>query len=64
MIITRTNFEILKNAALYAAEIEKDIFLDRVKIAIETTETAAQEASKKTSAYILEKRKKDKNYCR
>lgn len=64
MTITRTNFEILKNAALYAAEIEKEIFGDRVKIAIETTETAAQEASKKTTAYILEKRKKDKNYCR
>lgn len=64
MIITRTNFEILKNAALYAAEIEKDIFLDRVKIAIETTETAAAQASAKTTAYILEKRKKDKNYCR
>ena len=64
MTITRTNFEILKAAALYAAEIEKEIFLDRVKIAIETTETAAADASKKTSAYILERRKKDKNYCR
>ena len=64
MTITRTNYEILKNAALYAAEIEKEIFLDRVKIAIETTETAAQEANAKTTAYILERRKKDKNYCR
>lgn len=64
MIITRTNFEILKNAALYAAEIEKEIFLDRVKIAIETTETAAADASRKTTAYILEKRKKDPFYCR
>ena len=64
MTITRTNFEILKNAALYAAEIEKEIFLDRVKIAIETTETAAADASAKTTAYILERRKRDKNYCR
>ena len=64
MTITKTNFEILKAAALYAAEIEKEIFLDRVKIAIETTETAAQEANAKTTAYILERRKKDKNYCR
>ena len=64
MIITKTNFEILKNAALYAAEIEKDIFFDRVKIAIETTETAAAAASAKAAAYITEKRKTNKNYCR
>lgn len=63
MTITKTNYLALKNAALYAAEKEP-IFADSVKIAIETTETAAQEASKKTAAYILEKRKKDPLYCR
>lgn len=64
MTITKSNYLILKAAALYAAEIEKEIFLDRVKIAIENTETAAADASAKTTAYILERRKKDKNYCR
>ena len=64
MTITKSNYLILKNAALYAAEIQKEIFLDRVKTAIETTETAAADASAKTTAYILERRKKDKNYCR
>jgi hypothetical protein len=64
MTITKSNYLILKNAALYASEIEKEIFLDRVKNAIETTETAAADASAKTTAYILEKRKTNKNYCR
>jgi len=64
MIITKSNFEILKNAALYAAEIEKDIFGDRVKIAIETTEKAAADHNEKMVAYITEKRKNNKNYCR
>ena len=63
MIITKTNYQILKNAALYAAEKEP-IFADSVKIAIETTETAAAQASAKTTQYILEKRKTNKNYCR
>lgn len=63
MIITKTNYQILKNAALYAAEKEP-IFADSVKIAIEITETAAADASKKASAYIMEKRKKDPSYCR
>lgn len=64
MVITKSNFEILKNAALYAAEIEKKIFGDRVKIAIETTEQAAADHNEKMVAYILEKRKDNKNYCR
>lgn len=64
MTISKSNYLILKAAALYAAEIEKEIFLDRVKIAIEATETAAAQASAKTTQYILEKRKTNKNYCR
>jgi len=64
MNITKSNFEILKNAALYAAEIKKEIFLDRVKIAIETTEKAAADHNEKMVAYITEKRKSNKNYCR
>lgn len=64
MVITKSNFEILKNAALYAAEIEKKIFGDRVKIAIETTEQAAADHNEKMVAYITERRKKNRNYCR
>ena len=64
MTISKSNYLILKAAALYAAKIEKEIFEDRVKNAIETTETAAAEASKKTSQYIMERRKKDPLYCR
>lgn len=64
MIITKSNFEILKNAALYAADIEQEIFRDRVKIAIETTEQAAADHNKKMIEYITEKRKNNKNYCR
>lgn len=63
MIITKTNYQILKNAALYAAEKEP-IFADSVKIAIETTEKAAADHNEKMVAYIMEKRKTDKNYCR
>lgn len=57
MTITRKNFEVLKQTALLAGSPE-------ALKAITETETAAAEASKKTSAYILEKRKKDPNYCR
>lgn len=64
MTITKSNFEILKNAALYAAEIEKEIFGDRVKIAIELTEQAAADHNEKMVAYITERRKKNRNYCR
>ena len=63
MNITKSNFEILKNAALYAAEKEP-IFLGSVKIAIETTEQAAADHNEKMVAYITEKRKNNKNYCR
>ncbi len=59
MTISKNNFLILKSAALKAAE--NDI---QVIKAIEETEKAAEIASKKTSQYILEKRKTDKYYCR
>ena len=58
MTITKNNFEILKRAALQAApslEVAK---------AIEETEKAAAAASAKAAAYITEKRKTNKNYCR
>ena len=58
MTITRKNFTILKNAALQAENTKE------VNQAIQETEKAAETASKKTSLYILEKRKTDKNYCR
>ena len=57
MTITKNNFLILKNAAL---QVENPNILK----AIQETEKAAEIASKKTSLYILEKRKQDKNYCR
>lgn len=50
---------ILRAAALQAAENNTQILK-----AIQETETAAEIASKKTSQYILEKRKQNKNYCR
>lgn len=59
MIITKNNFEILKAVAVKAAGDQLQIIK-----AINETETAAIEASKKATAYILEKRKQNKNYCR
>lgn len=50
---------ILRAAALQAAENNTQILR-----AIQETEAAAEIASKKTSQYILEKRKTNKNYCR
>lgn len=57
MTITRKNFNILKEAAqkLNTMEVNQAIF---------ETEKAAEDANKKTSQYILEKRKKDPLYCR
>lgn len=63
MTITKTNYLALKNAALYAAEKEP-IFTDSVKLAIELTEEAAADHNEKMVAYITEKRKNNKNYCR
>lgn len=63
MTITKTNYLVLKTAALYAAE-KKPIFADSVKIAIELTEQAAADHNEKMVAYITEKRKNNKNYCR
>lgn len=57
MTITRKNFNILKEAA-------QKVNTMLVNQAIFETEQAAEQASKKTSAYIMERRKKDKNYCR
>ena len=57
MTITRKNFNILKEAAQKANTM-------LVNQAIFETEQAAEKASKKTSLYIMERRKQDKNYCR
>lgn len=57
MTITRKNFNILKEAA-------QKVNTMAVNQAIFETEQAAEQASKKASAYILEKRKKDPLYCR
>ena len=57
MTITRKNFNILKEAA-------QKVNTMAVNQAIFETEQAAEKASKKTTAYILEKRKKDPLYCR
>lgn len=57
MTITRKNFDILKEAA-------QKVNTMAVNQAIFETEQAAEKASKKASAYILEKRKNNKNYCR
>lgn len=59
MIITKNNFEILKAAAVKAAGDQLTILR-----AIEETEKAAAAASAKAAAYITEKRKTNKNYCR
>ena len=58
MTITKANFEILKNAVLRSAPSGLELK------AIEETENARKQASEKATAYILEKRKTDKNYCR
>lgn len=57
MTITRKNFNILKEAA-------QKVNTMLVNQAIFETEQAAEMASKKTSLYIMERRKQDKNYCR
>lgn len=57
MTITRKNFNILKEAAQKANTMA-------VNQAIFETEQAAEQASKKTTAYIMERRKKDPLYCR
>ena len=58
MTITRKNFDILKKAALNAANSLE------VMQAIEETENASKAANKKMIQYITERRKLDKNYCR
>ena len=58
MTISKSNYLILKLAALQVGNNKQ------VLQAIEQTEKAEKERSLKTSQYILERRKKDKNYCR
>lgn len=58
MTITKSNFLILKNAALQAENTKE------VNQAIEQTEQAAADHNEKMVAYITEKRKNNKNYCR
>jgi len=58
MTITRKNFTILKNAALQAENTKE------VNQAIQETEKAAAAHNGKMVAYITEKRKNNKNYCR
>lgn len=59
MIISRKNFDILKSIVLNMPEL-----YPAAVSAIKETEKAAEEANRKNAAYILEKRKTNKNYCR
>lgn len=59
MNITRKNFDILKQAAT-----QNPVIYPGVLQAINETEKAAADANRKNAAYILEKRKINKNYCR
>lgn len=59
MTITKKNFLTLKAAALQAADS-----LQEVLKAIQETEQAAADHNGKMVAYITEKRKNNKNYCR
>lgn len=59
MTITKKNYITLKQAALSAADNLQEILK-----AIEQTEKAAADHNEKMVAYILEKRKDNKNYCR
>ena len=59
MTITKKNYITLKAAALEAADN-----LQEVLKAIQETEKAAADHNEKMVAYITEKRKNNKNYCR
>ena len=59
MIINKNEYIVLKTAALKAAENVQE--LTNIFQAIENR---SKQASEKTSNYILERRKKDKYYCR
>lgn len=59
MTITKKNYITLKQAALNAADNLQEILK-----AIEQTEKAENDHNKKMVAYITEKRRNDKNYCR
>lgn len=59
MTITKSNYIILKQAALNAAENLQEILK-----AIEQTEKAENDHNKKMVAYITEKRRNNRNYCR
>lgn len=59
MTITKTEYNALKLAALKAAET-----LQEITAICSNIENRSKEASKKTSLYILEKRKTNKFYCR
>lgn len=58
MTITKENYNILKAAALLSGA---DTLILK---AITETETAEKEHNKKMIAYITEKRRNNKNYCR
>lgn len=59
MTITKKNYITLKQAALNAADK-----LQEVLKAIEQTEKAENDHNQKMVAYITEKRRNNKNYCR
>lgn len=59
MTITKNEFNILNQAAAKAA----DIFPELTAICT-NIENRSKEQNKKNSAYIMEKRKSNKNYCR
>ena len=55
MTITKSEFLVLKQAAGKAPELNQ---------VVNNIENRSKEQNKKNSAYILEKRKTNKNYCR
>ena len=59
MTITKTEYTTLKTAALKAAET-----VQQITDICNSIENRTKEASKKTSLYIMEKRKTNKFYCR
>ena len=59
MTITRKNFDIIKQAILNDTKTDPAVLL-----AIQATEAAAVDHNKKMVAYITEKRKDNKNFCR
>lgn len=59
MIINKNEYITLKTAALKNADN-----IQEINVILLSIENRSKEASKKTTQYIMERRKQDKNYCR